>query len=66
VDRQRPERGAGEILKSHQKLSGAPASDNGTLSRWKTYTNGSELPDVMEVTEGRRFIVFTGLRNMLA
>jgi hypothetical protein len=39
----------------------APASGGtkGTLSRWKTYTNGLNLPNVTDVTEKAPFFAFT-------
>src|SRR5262249_40539070 len=55
------ERGAGEIVKSHAKLSGAGVGGiDGTLSRWKSYTNGRHLPNVTTVTEKAPIFPFNG------
>jgi hypothetical protein len=51
MGRQRPERGAGKILKSHAKLSAPASGIDGTLSRWKTYPNGRNFPNVTAITE---------------
>src|SRR5262249_59792752 len=65
MGRQRPKRGAGQMVKSHAKLSGAGVGGNlrGTLSRWKSYTNDRHLPNVTAVTERAPFFLFNGPAN---
>src|SRR5690349_18384227 len=59
--RQRPESGAGEILKPHRETFWrAGVEAKGTASLWKNYTNGLNLPNVTSFTEEPRFFPFNG------